>query len=43
MSNVSKKTNYLIVGEDPGSKLDKARKLNIQILDEKDFEEMMIQ
>lgn len=41
MSSVSKKTNYLLVGEEPGSKLDKARELNIQILDEKDFEEMI--
>lgn len=41
ISAVSKKTNYLIAGEDPGSKLDKARELNIQILNEKDFEEMI--
>jgi DNA ligase (NAD+) len=32
--SVSKKTSYLVLGEAPGSKLDKARALNIPILDE---------
>lgn len=41
LSSVSKKTDYLVAGEDPGSKLDKARDLNVHILDEKDFEEMI--
>jgi DNA ligase (NAD+) len=31
---VSKKTNFLVLGENPGSKLDKARELGIPILDE---------
>jgi DNA ligase (NAD+) len=35
--SVSKKTDYVITGENPGSKLDKARSLNIKILDEKTF------
>jgi DNA ligase (NAD+) len=36
-SGVSKKLDALIVGEDPGSKLDKARSLGITVLDEEGF------
>ena len=36
-SSVSKKTDYLIAGTNPGSKLDKAQKLEVQILDEAKF------
>lgn len=32
--NVSKDTTYVIVGENPGSKLDKAKKLKLEIIDE---------
>jgi DNA ligase (NAD+) len=31
-SSISKKTSYLIAGKDPGSKLEKANKLNIKII-----------
>jgi len=35
--SVSKKTDYVVAGEDPGSKFDKAQKLGITIIDEKEF------
>ena len=35
--SISSKTNYLVLGEDPGSKLEKAQKLKIDILTEDDF------
>ena len=40
-ASVSKRTNYLIVGEKPGSKLDKARMLGIPVLTEGTFEAMV--
>ncbi len=39
--SVSKKTDFLVVGESPGSKLDKAKQLGIQILHEKDFFDLL--
>lgn len=36
-SSVSKNTNYVIIGENPGSKYEKAKKLGVKILDEKEF------
>jgi DNA ligase (NAD+) len=36
--SVSSKTDYLLAGEDPGSKYDKAQQLGIQILNENDFD-----
>ena len=40
VSKVSKRTDYLILGERPGSKLVKARTLKIVILSEQKFEEL---
>jgi DNA ligase (NAD+) len=37
-ASVSKKTDYVLVGENPGSKLEKARLLGIQILTEEEFD-----
>ena len=40
-SSVSKKTDYLIVGENAGSKLDKARSQGVQIITEEEFERLL--
>ena len=40
-SSVSKNTDYLLVGDSPGSKYDKALKLNIPIIDEAQFKELI--
>ncbi len=38
---VTKKTDYVVVGADPGSKYDKAVKLGVEILDEAGLEELL--
>ena len=41
VGSVSKKTSYVVVGENPGSKYDKAQELGVNILDEEGFLEML--
>jgi DNA ligase (NAD+) len=40
-SSVSKNTDFVLVGDEPGSKFDKAQKLDVPILSEKKFKEML--
>lgn len=40
-SSVSKNTSYVLVGENPGSKLEKAKNLGVAIIFEKDFDKML--
>ncbi len=40
-SSVSKSTSYVVVGDNPGSKYDKAKKLGVEILNEEDFLKMI--
>jgi DNA ligase (NAD+) len=42
-SSVTKKTDYLVVGADPGSKLEKAQRLKVAVLDEAAFRELIDQ
>ena len=39
--SVSNKTDFVLVGEDAGSKLDKARELNVKTLSEQEFEQLL--
>ncbi len=41
-ASVSKKTDFVLAGTDPGSKIDKARKLGVRIIDEGEFAAMLI-
>ena len=40
-NTVSQKTDYLVLGEEPGSKLEKAKSLDIKILDEHAFLDLL--
>jgi DNA ligase (NAD+) len=40
-SSVSKKTDYVVAGEEAGSKLDKATELGVTIIDEAAFKELL--
>ena len=39
--SVSKKTDYLLAGAEPGSKFDKAKELGVKIIDEAEFRKML--
>jgi DNA ligase (NAD+) len=41
--SISAGTNYLVVGDKPGSKLDKAKKLGVRVLNEAEFKSMVNQ
>ncbi len=40
-SSVSGETDYLVAGENPGSKFDEAQKLKVKIIDEKEFRKLI--
>ena len=42
-SSVSKRVNIVVVGKEPGSKLEKAKKLKIKIIKEKEFLDLLKQ
>jgi len=40
-SSVSKNTDFVLAGDNPGSKLEKARQLGVPIIDQRQFEAML--
>ena len=40
-SSVSKKTDYVVAGENPGSKYDKAKELEVKIIDENELKKLL--
>jgi len=41
VGSVSKKTDYIVAGSDAGSKLDKAKELNVPVIEEKEMEALL--
>ena len=41
VSSVSKKTDFVLAGAEPGSKLDKANRLGVKVIDEANFKKML--